>query len=172
MSDKILIAYATRTGSTQGIAEAIGKTLAEKGADVDVRPVQEITDLTPYRAVVVGSAIQDKKWLPEAMQFVQQHQAALSQKPFAAFLVCMTLAMKNKTYHKFVTEWLEPVRRLVQPVSAGYFAGVLEIAKVPSFFTRLGFRFSVWTGVWTEGDHRDWEAIRAWADELAGKLKV
>ncbi len=108
MSNKILIAYATQTGSTVGVAEAIGKTLAEKGADVDVRPIGEVTDLTPYRAIVVGSAIHDKKWLPEAMKFVRDNQAALSEKPFAAFLVCMTLTVKNQSYHGVVKEWPNP----------------------------------------------------------------
>ncbi|MBZ0316251.1 MAG: flavodoxin domain-containing protein [Anaerolineae bacterium] len=172
MPSKILVAYATCTGSTVGVAEAIAKTLAESGAAVDIRPIQDVTDLTPYHAVVLGSAIQDKKWLPEAMQFVRKNQAALSQKPFAAFLVCMTLAMKNQNYHGVVTEWLQPVRQLVKPVSEGFFAGVLDIAKVPSLRQRLMFRISVWTGVWAEGDHRDWEAIRAWASDLNNKLQA
>jgi menaquinone-dependent protoporphyrinogen oxidase len=166
MSNKILVTYASRAGSTAGVAEAIAKNLIESGAQVEVRPMQEVTDLTPYRAVVAGSAIQGKRWLPEAMRFVQTHQAALAQKPFAAFLVCMTLAMNNGKYHDFVAGFMEPVRALVKPVSEGYFAGVLDISKVPSFANRLKFRLSVAMGVWSEGDHRDWNAIHAWADSL------
>ena len=81
MSNKILVAYASRTGSTAEVAEAIGQTLAESGAQVDVLPVQDIKDLAPYRAVVAGSAIRGGKWLPEALQFMQTYQAALAQKP-------------------------------------------------------------------------------------------
>jgi menaquinone-dependent protoporphyrinogen oxidase len=77
MSDTILVTYATFTGSTAETAAFIGRVLAENGAQVEVRPVQDVTDLTPYRAVVIGSPIQSSKWLPEAMQFVQTHQAAL-----------------------------------------------------------------------------------------------
>ena len=119
-----------------------------------------------YSAVVAGSAINGGAWLPEAMQFVQTNQATLARKPFAAFLVCMTLAMKNGDYRHHVATFLEPVRTLVQPVSEGYFAGVLDIAKVPSFSERLKFRLSVAMGVWSAGDHRDWKAIRAWAESL------
>jgi menaquinone-dependent protoporphyrinogen oxidase len=97
MTNKILVTYASRGGTTTGVAEAIGKTLAESGAEVEVRPMAEVTDLSPYGAVVAGSAIQGGQWLPEAMQFVRGHQAELSSKPFAAFLVCMTLAMQGKT---------------------------------------------------------------------------
>ncbi|HLF25530.1 MAG TPA: flavodoxin domain-containing protein [Anaerolineae bacterium] len=167
MSNTILVTYAGRAGSTVGVAEAIGQALAESGAQVEVRPMQDVTDLAPYRAVVAGSAIQGKQWLPEAMQFVQTHRAAFAQKPFAAFLVCMTLAMKNADkYRPFVADFMQPVRALVQPVSEGLFAGVLDISKIPSFGDRLKFRLSVVFGVWAEGDHRDWNAIRAWAESI------
>jgi menaquinone-dependent protoporphyrinogen oxidase len=164
MSDKILVAYASRTGSTAGLAEAIGKTLSENGVQVEVRPMEDVKDLAPYRAVVAGSAIQGRQWLPEAMQFVRTHQASLAQKPFAAFLVCMTLTISNGKYRAQVADWLQPVRALAKPVSEGLFAGTLDISKVPSFSDRLEFRLSVAFGVWSEGDHRDWNAIRAWAE--------
>jgi menaquinone-dependent protoporphyrinogen oxidase len=67
-------------------------------------------------------------------------------------------------------QWLAPVRRIAHPVSQGVFAGVLNISKISSFSDRLKFRLSVLFGVWSEGDHRDWDAIHAWADELPSKL--
>ena len=168
INKKILVTYASRAGSTTGVAEVIGKILSEKGENVDVLPMQEVKDITPYRAVVAGSAIQKKQILPEAMQFLQAHQSELAQKPFAAFVVCMTLAMRNgETYRPFVAEFLAPVRTLARPVSEGLFAGALDIRKVPSFSDRLKFRLSVLFGVWKEGDHRDWNAIRLWAESLA-----
>lgn len=171
MLNKILVTYASCTGSTVGVAEAIGKSLAEAGALVDVLPMGEVKELSDYRAVVAGSAIQDKKWLPEALQFVQAHRAELARKPFAAFLVCMTLAMRNgESYRPFVADFMAPVRALVRPVSEGLFAGVLDISKVPTLRDRLMFRVSVLFGVWSEGDHRDWNAIRAWAEGLPAKL--
>jgi menaquinone-dependent protoporphyrinogen oxidase len=166
VSNKILVAYASRAGSTGGVAEAIGKTLAESGAQVEVRLMKDVQDLAPYRAVVAGSAIHGGQWLPEAMQFMQTHQAILAQKPFAAFLVCMTLTISNGKYREHVADFLQPVRALVKPVSEGLFAGALDISKVPSFRDRLKFRLSVAFGVWSEGDHRDWNAIRAWAADL------
>ena len=167
MPDRILVTYASRAGSTRGVAEAIGKTLAECGEQVDVLRMQDVKDLAPYRAVVAGSAIQGRQWLPEAMQFMQTHRATLIQKPFAAFLVCMTLAMPNADkYRAHVADFLQPVRALARPVSEGIFAGALDISKIPSFSDRLKFRLSVLFGVWAEGDHRDWNAIRAWAESI------
>jgi menaquinone-dependent protoporphyrinogen oxidase len=164
---KILVTYASNTGWTVGVAEAIGKTLAENGAKVDVLPMRDVNDLSPYDAVVAGSAVNGGAWLPEAMQFVRAHQAELKRKPFASFLVCMTLTMKSgEQYLSHVSSWLDPVRTLVRPVSEGLFAGGLDIRKIPSFSDRLKFRLSVLFGVWKEGDHRDWDAIRKWAVEL------
>ncbi len=173
MSDKILVTYASRSGSTAGVAEAIGQSLAESGAQVEVRRMQDVTDLSAYQAVVAGSAIQGGKWLPEAMQFMETHRAALARKPFAAFVVCMTLAMPGgEKYRQHVAEFLEPVRRLARPVSEGLFAGALDIRKIPSFSDRLKFRLSVLFGVWTQGDHRDWGAIHAWAGQLRPLLRA
>ena len=61
MNNRILVTYASRAGSTAGVAEAIGKTLIERGAQVDMLPMQDVKDLTPYSAVVAGSAIRAAK---------------------------------------------------------------------------------------------------------------
>ena len=173
MENKILVTYTSRTGWTIGVAEAIGKTLAESGAQVDVLPMRDVKDLSVYDAVVAGSGINGAAWRPEAMQWVRDHQSELKRKPFAAFLVCMTLAMKNgEQYRGHVEKWLDPISALARPVSKGLFAGGLDISKVPTFKDRLGFRMSVLFGVWKEGDHRDWNAIRRWAMELKPLLSV
>lgn len=133
--------------------------------------MKEVNNLAAYRAVVAGSAIQNRQWLPEAVEFVRTYQTILSRKPFALFAVCMTLAMKNgESYRPQIAEWLAPVRRLVRPVSENIFAGALDISKIPSFGDRLKFRLSVLFGVWSEGDHRDWKTIRVWAESLPEKL--
>ncbi|MBZ0286981.1 MAG: flavodoxin domain-containing protein [Anaerolineae bacterium] len=171
MSHKVLVTYASRTGSAAGVAEAIGKTLAESGAQVEVKPIEAVKDLSPYDAIVAGSAIRGGQWLPEAVEFVQTNRAALKQKTFATFTVCMTMAMKNAQARDGVVKWLEPVHALVRPVSEGYFAGILDIRKVPTLRDRLMFRISVLMGVWKEGDNRDWSAIRDWAKDLSAKLR-
>jgi menaquinone-dependent protoporphyrinogen oxidase len=167
MVQKILVTYASRTGWTVGVAEAIGKAFSEEATNVDVIPMKDVHDLAEYDAVVAGSAINGRAWLPEAMDFMRTYQGELRRKPFAAFLVCMTLAMKNgETYRPHVASWMEPVRSMVRPVSEGLFAGGLDIRKVPYASDRFKFRLSVLFGAWKEGDHRDWDAIREWAGQV------
>ena len=167
MNNRILVTYASRAGSTAGVAEAIGKSLVEGGAQVDVLPMKNVTDLTPYRAVVAGSAIRGQQWLPEAMQFLRDHQTELASKPFASFMVCITLSMANAgQYLDGLKSWMKPVRDLVRPVSEGYFAGALDFSKLSFSFNVLLMRLVVFFGVWKEGDHRDWNAIRLWAESL------
>ena len=90
MAGKILVAYATRAGSTteaaQAIAEAL-RALYSWGDTVDVLPVKAVNDLSPYRAVIAGSAIRMGHWLPEAVDFVTKNQAELAKVPVAFFLV-------------------------------------------------------------------------------------
>lgn len=173
MSNKILVTYASRTGSTAEIAEAIGKTLSEGGAQVDVIPMGDVKDLSAYQSVVVGSAIRGSKWLPEAMQFMQTHRSTLAQKRFAMFTVCITMAMKNaENYRSGVLGWVAPVRALAKPVSEGLFAGRLDFSKLPFSWDTFLFRIAVTLGIFPRGDHRDWNAVRTWAEGLKPALGV
>ena len=170
----ILVTFASRSGSTLGIAEAVGDVLRQQGIAVDVRPMSEVKDVTTYSAIVLGSAIRQEKWLPEAMQFIHKHQVDFEQKPVATFLVCMALATKDTTRYKSglqsAREWMRPVRELVQPVSEGYFAGALNLGKIKELHFRIILSTLVILRLFPKGDHRDWKAINQWADELPAKL--
>ncbi|MGB7536933.1 MAG: flavodoxin domain-containing protein [Anaerolineales bacterium] len=169
METRILVAYASRAGSTAGVADAIGHALAEKGVRVDVRPMREITDVKPYAAVIAGSAIQGG-WLPEAIEFVRVHREDLASKPFAAFLVCITLAMRGgESYRGGLGKHMEPVRALVQPVGEGFFAGRLDLGRLPAP-DRLKMSIPVALGIFPQGDHRDWQKIQTWAEEMRPQL--
>ena len=172
MMPKILVTYATRTGSTQGVAEVIAKTIAEHGIAVEVCPMNQVTDLTSYSAVVAGSAIQASAWLPEAVDFISSHWQALNKIPLATFHVCLTLAMKNgEKYRSLAADFVKPVRLQVKPVAEAQFAGVLDLRKLRSGADRFKFALSVLLGVWKTGDHRDWNAIRSWTEEIIPKLQ-
>jgi len=169
---KILVTYASRAGSTAGVAERIGKTLGKTGEDVVVIPMSEVTDIKDYDAIVAGSAIHAANWLPEAMEFIRKHQEVFLDKPCATFSVCMTMAMsKGEKYRAGIMEWLTPVRAITRTVSEGIFAGALDIRTIKSASDRLKFRLSVLFGVWKTGDHRKWDKIESWASRLPDQLK-
>jgi menaquinone-dependent protoporphyrinogen oxidase len=166
--NRILIAYGTRCGSTGGVAEAIGQALSAGGAAVDLRLVKDVNDLSPYQAVIVGSAIRMGKWLPEAVEFVKTHQDRLSQLPVAYFVVCMTMKDDTAENRRKASGYLDPVRKQfsqVKPVDIGLFAGAVD-------YKKLSFAYSLILKVKgaPEGDFRNWEAIRAWAAAVSPLL--
>jgi menaquinone-dependent protoporphyrinogen oxidase len=164
---KILVAYASKAGSTGEVAEAVGQALCAGGVAVDVKPAREVADLDGYGAVVVGSAVRMGQWLPEATEFVKTHQAALSRVPAAYFLCCGTLREDTEDIRREAASWLDPVRKMVEPVSEGLFAGKIDYSKL-SFLDRSILQM---LGA-AEGDWRDWEAVRAWAADLRSALVV
>jgi menaquinone-dependent protoporphyrinogen oxidase len=171
MTTKILVTYASRTGSTAEVAERIAEILQVEGRVVSVVSMKDAGDLSLYDAVVVGSAVQNQQWLPEAIAFINVNNKKLAATTTAMFTVCMTLAMENgEEFRDAISEWMAPARRVLQPSSEAIFAGALNIDKIPSFGDRLKFRIGVLSGVWNEGDHRDFDAIEAWARELSSIL--
>lgn len=167
MNGKIIVTYASQAGSTAGVAEAIGQTFALKGAAVDVLPVKQVTDLSPYQAVVIGSAVHSGKWMPEALAFVERNQSALRRMPTAVFQVCMMLAASNEQYKKMVPDWLVPLRIQIRPVAEGSFAGALWPDKYSKLSEKLGLRIFLAAIKRKAGDYRDWDAIRAWAERVS-----
>ena len=170
--NKVLVAYASQYGSTSEVAAAIGQVFCEQGTAVTVESIANIHDLSPYTAVILGCPIQSEAWKPEAVEFVEVNQAALSQIPVAYFLTCMTLGLAGDTpeVRQRVAGYLDPVREqitAVQPVDIGLFAGALDYSKMSYAMQGLYRAFAEDD---TDGDYRDWVAIRSWAVGVQPKL--
>lgn len=78
---RILVAYASKHGSTAEIAEAIGEVLRSRGDEVEVRPAAEVRELTGVEGVVLGSAVYMGRWMREGIDFLKRHQATLRDVP-------------------------------------------------------------------------------------------
>jgi menaquinone-dependent protoporphyrinogen oxidase len=168
MKNKVLIVYASRAGSTGEVAKAVGQTLSEAGASVDVRSVADENDLNNYEAVIVGSAIRMGRWLPEAVDFVKKHHDKLSRVPAAYFVVCSTMKDDTPENRKKTLAYLDPVRKAapdIKPVDTGLFAGVIDFSKL-SFIDKSMLKVR---GA-SEGDFRNWAAIKQWATDVAPML--
>jgi len=159
---KILVAYATKAGSTAEVAAEIGRVMESKGGcKVDVHPVGKLKEVSEYDAVIIGSAIRAGKWLPKATKFVEKHRDALSQVPVAYFIVCLTMVEDTEEKRREVAAYLDPVCEVVQPVDMGLFAGVMDYSKLPFILRLMMKKMKA-----SEGDFRDREAIRAWASQV------
>jgi menaquinone-dependent protoporphyrinogen oxidase len=159
----ILLTYATRYGSTQEVAEAIAAILRGAGLNVDLQPMQEVKTLDSYDAVVLGAAIYNAKWNADAHQFLSQHQEALRQRPVAVFALG-PLSTSDAAMVRSRRQLDKELERYpwLKPVTVGMFVGKYDPAKPGlGFFERL----------MPASDHRDWNAIRAWANALVTQLK-
>jgi menaquinone-dependent protoporphyrinogen oxidase len=171
---KILIAYASACGSTGGVAEAIGQGLCEQGAQVDVRLIKNIRDISFYDGIVLGSPVRQASWLPEALSFLQKNQESLSRIPVAYFLTCLTLYRDSEENRSIVRGYLDPVLKStpsVQPIGLGLFAGTLDYSKL-SLPYRMVMKSKMKKLEIPEGDFRNWGAIRAWAKGLGAPFLV
>ena len=163
---RILVAYATRKGTTAEVAAEVGWALGSAGGCVaDVRPIAGLDALAGYDAAVVGSAIRGSKWLPEAVNFVTEHEEDLVQMPVAYFAVCLTMREDTESTRAEVSACLDPVRDVVAPVDVGLFAGALDYSQ---FTFPMGLMMRTIKA--PEGDFRDWTAIREWGAGLGRAL--
>ena len=163
MSDSVLVAYATRSGSTQEVAETVAATLREAGLHVDCQPLRSTRSLAGYRMVVLGAPLYMFKWHKDAFAFLSRHRSALEKLPIAAFAL--------GPFNDVEKEW-EDVRALFDK----------ELAKVPWFApaarrvfggkfdpTKLRFPMNMIPTLkkMPASDIRNWDDVRSWARSLA-----
>jgi menaquinone-dependent protoporphyrinogen oxidase len=162
MNERILVAYATRAGSTTEVAAAIAEGLTRRGFLVDVIPVSGRHDLSGYQAVVLGSAIRMGSWLPEAVNFVKINQEALNQMPVVLFTVHMLNTGEDEASRTARLAYLSQVRPFLRNPSEVYFSGKMDFSKL-SFADRLIAKMVRAA----EADQRDWDKIRSWAETVS-----
>jgi len=167
MAEKILVTYASRAGATGEVADTIGQELSEAGFSVDVRQTKEVTDLSEYHAVVLGSAIYMGGWMSDATKFVEKHRETLSQMSLAIFTVSMLMVDRPEEHQQLIaTHFTESEQQpRLQPVSNEIFGGRIDYSKLPFFYRTIAKMMKA-----EEEDRRDWDAIRTWAGELAATL--
>lgn len=154
---KVLVASASRHGSTSEIAESIGGRLRAAGLDVDVLAMHDVDTVYPYEAYVLGSAVYMGSWLREARGFVDDHFELLQSRPVWLF----SSGPVGETDSFDATDLAADLRA----VDHRLFDGKLDHRHL-----KLGERALVRAMRVPDGDHRDWDAIGAWAADIAHTL--
>lgn len=170
----ILVAYATKHGATQGIAERIAAKLVTLGQHAQARTVESVGELTGYDAFVIGSATYMGAWLKEATEFVRHNQPVLATRPVWLFSSGPLGTATTDPQGRDLLTVSEPKEfagfaTSIRPRSTQVFFGALDPHKLglpermvrglPSGHTLL-----------PEGDFRDWQTIDAWAESIAHDL--
>ncbi len=167
MDTRILVAYATKHGATAEIAEKIGQVLREAGLRTDVLPAQRIDDLSPYKAVILGSAVYMGQWRKEAATFLKTNEKALAGRPVWLFSSGPT---GEGDPIQLLKGWRlpkaqQPVADRIHPRDIAVFGGALDPGKM-NFFEKWVIK-NVKASI---GDFRNWDAIDAWAQTISDML--
>jgi menaquinone-dependent protoporphyrinogen oxidase len=175
---KVLVAYASKYGSTKGIAVFIGEKLREQGMQVDIQEVGAIRNVTDYEAFVIGSAVYMFHWLKEARQFIAKNRTLLVNRPVWLFssgpVGTQTKDSKGRDVRDVSgPKEIDELRDAVRPRDHRVFFGALEATRLTGtigFAYRLARRSQAAREAMPEGDFRDWKEIESWVIEIAEAL--
>jgi menaquinone-dependent protoporphyrinogen oxidase len=157
---RVLVAYATKRGSTREVGQAIMSALLDRGLEVDFRPAGDVEDVGAYDAVVLGGALYLGRWHPDARRFLSRHREELGERPSAVFgLGPLALEPKDTEGSRTQLERALVHTPELHPVSVGIFGGVVDPTQLRFPFKRM-----------PASDARDWDAIEAWAAEVEARL--
>jgi menaquinone-dependent protoporphyrinogen oxidase len=176
---KVLVVYASKYGSTKGIAEFIGEKLRHRGMEADVMEVGTLRNAEQYQAFVIGSALYMYHWLKEAKQFISRNRAMLATRPVWLFSSGpVGTQTKDDKGHDLLEvsgpKELDELRALVKPRDHRVFFGALDSARVTGTMGcayKLVRRSAAAREAMPEGDFRDWKNIEAWTTSIAQALE-
>ncbi len=165
----VLIAYASWSGATRQVAEAIAQVFLEAGVTTTVREVAAVTDLQPYTAVVLGSSVHVGKLSQQAVDFAHRFAVELAARPTAWFVVSRIMAEETPAHRKEADGYLDPLRAAapgITPLIIGHFGGVIQ-RDTPEYAELANdMEIDPQQTAREPGDQRDWAAIKAWAQTV------
>jgi menaquinone-dependent protoporphyrinogen oxidase len=183
---RVQVVYATRHGGSAGIAERIGEILRANGAEVLVVNAAGAPEASGYDAYVIGSGVYMGSWLKEGIAFLERNEQMLADKPVWLFSSGPLLGSSKATPGvDRLTDALGPEdgpgsggRKKIEGLAAAthvrgheVFLGAFDPNDPPkSFAERVVRLMPAAKQVLPTGDFRDWDAIEAWAHEIAEQL--
>lgn len=89
---RLLVTYATMTGSSGDQGELIARAGADAGFLATLAPVDDDPDPAAFDAVVLGSPVRAGNWLDAAREYARKRANALASRPVGLFQCSMTAA--------------------------------------------------------------------------------
>ena len=154
----VLVAYASKRGSTAEIAETVAATLRREGLGVCLERADDVQSLDRYDAVVLGSAVYMKRWRGDARHFLKKHRKALKQMPFWVFS-----SGPVGDPSKDNPEWMEPPKTVEKVEELGGREHVVFGGCLPAEPQGVMERAMLEGTPREFRDRRDWAEIRDWA---------
>ena len=164
----VLVAHASKRGSTAEIAEAVAEEMRGAGLEVECRDSAGIDDLGGYDAVVLGSAVYAKRWRGDARHFLRHHRKALAAMPFWVFSSGPVGDPAEEDEKS--EEWAEPRRTIAKVEELGARGHVVFGGRVPAEPKGMVEKAMAKNIPAEFHDRRDWDEIRAWARRIAAEL--
>jgi menaquinone-dependent protoporphyrinogen oxidase len=170
----VLVAYASKHGATEGIAQRIGEQLERAGLRVDVRPVRGVTTVSDYDAFVIGSAAYMFHWQKDALTFVRRNRELLAGRPVWLFSsgplgTEPTDAQGRDVRETAIPREIPELEAALAPREHHVFFGALDRSSLGPLES-LVFAMPAARKAIPEGDFRDWQEIEAWAQGIAAAL--
>lgn len=173
---KVLVAFASKHGSTRGIADFIGEKLRERGEQVDVLEVDQVRNLRDYDAFVIGSAVYMFHWQKEATKFVSKNKSILSTRPVWLFSSGPVGKEMRDPKGRDVRDAsvsgpkeFQELKDELSPIDHRIFFGVLDGTKLGFFYRQIRKSSTIRESL-PEGDFRDWKEIEAWTTGITQYL--
>jgi len=171
----VLVGYSSKYGATEGIAERIAAALQAAGVEAEAHPVRDVHDPSGYDAFVIGAAAYMGSWRKDATRFVRRHRELLAARPVWLFSSGPLGTEKTDAEGRDMLTQAEPkqfaeLTPLVSPRGTQVFYGAMDTAKLRGR-DRLVGKIPAVEKILPNGDFRDWAAIDAWAQAIAGALK-
>ncbi len=189
--NKILVTYATLSGTTADVAAAVAEELQKAGLQADVLPLAQVKNLDGYTGVVLGGPM-IAGWHRSALGFLRRNRKSWSHIPLAIFVTAMSLTRSSTTEvqgvplsiddalpkpparpgrltlrerYAQVENYARPIiaaARPGRPVGIAFFGGRLEYGRLPWW----AVLFAMIIIQAPAGDKQNWPFIRSWAGGL------
>lgn len=160
----VLITYTSPKGSTEEVAQFIGRELTALGHQVTLLSMSQVTELG-YDGVIIAAPVNGMNWRPEALEFIETHRTELNNKSVSYVALALMVDQGRPFFRNAVQKVFNKATSIVAPTATAIFGGVAN-DPMPSFMR------------WVFGlpkdmpkDNRNWSKIETFSRKIHQNLE-